>query len=426
MADAPAWVDGRTWYHVHALRAAGAPDVNADPWATEPTGRGLRALIGRLDHVADLGCSGLLLTPIATSSSHGYDAVDATRVDPRLGDDSDFDALVHACHERDLKLVLDGVLNHVGRAFPHFVDVLERGAASEAAGWFRIDFEADGEDGFGYRDFEGHRELVALNHRSADVLTWAVDVTTSWLDRGADGWRFDVAYAIPPSFLEELAQRVRRSHPSAFLFGEMIHGDYAGFVAASGLHGVTQYELHKACWSACNDRNLWELAWSLRRHAEMAASFVPVTFTGNHDVTRLATRLSDPAHLELVLAVLFTVPGTPCVYYGDEWAAAGTKVDGAGGDDAIRPRFDDLVADGFVEGRYRRWIAFRRDRPWLTRATLDLGPVVDDRLPYVVRAGTKAIAVSLDLDPGRGDPPWPTGDGWAAVDGLRGVWERGG
>ena len=395
----PSWVEGRTWYHVHALRATGAADVNPDPTATVPTGDGLRRLLPILDHLVELGCAGLLLTPIAASSTHGYDTVDPLRVDPRLGDDADFDVLVAACHERDVRLVLDGVLNHVGRAFGPFEDVRAHGRASAYADWFRLDFDADGPDGFGYRDFEGHRELVALNHRSAAVLHWATDVTRHWLGRGADGWRFDVAYAIPPAFFAELTSRVRREHPEAFLFGEMIHGDYAGFVAASGLHGVTQYELHKACWSGCNDRNLFELAWALGRHADMAASFVPVTFGGNHDVTRLASKLDDRSHLEVVLAVLSTVPGSPCVYYGDEGGAEGVKVDGPGGDDAIRPRFDDLTRDPAIEERYRHWIAFRRERPWLTTAALEVGDVANERLSYSLRdrGSNRTMTVELEL-----------------------------
>ena len=427
--DLPAWVDGRTWYHLHALRASGVPDVGADPLGP-PSGRGLRRLVDHLDHVAGLGCGGVLLTPVTASSTHGYDTVDARRLDPRLGTDDDFAGLVRACRERDLRLVLDGVLNHVGRAFPPFEDVATNLRASPWAGWFRIDFDADGPDGFAYRDFEGHRELVALDHRSPEVLEWATAACAHWLERGADGWRFDVAYAIPPAFLAALGENLHRRFPDALLFGEMIHGDYAAFVAASGLHGVTQYELHKACWSACNDRNLFELAWSLQRHAEMAERFVPVTFGGNHDVTRLASRLVEPAHLDTVLAVLFTVPGTPCVYYGDEWGARGEKVDGPGGDDAVRPRLDDLVhqRDVGLEDRHRWWIAFRRDRPWLTRATLEVGAVANEQLSFVVRdrGSDRAVAVGLALS---GEPPSPTpadDDRWRAVPDRPGLWERGG
>jgi cyclomaltodextrinase len=409
------------------LRATGAPDTAHPDGGVRPDddeGHALRRLLPWLDHVAGLGCGGLLLTPIASSSTHGYDTIDPFVVDPRLGDDADFDALVVACRERDLRLLLDGVLNHVGRAFPRFADVVADGRSSPSVDWFRLDFERDDGDGFAYRTFEGHRDLVALNHRSAEVLDWAVRVCNHWLDRGADGWRLDVAYAIPRPFLADLARLVRERHPDAFVFGEMIHGDYAGFVAESGLDSVTQYELHKALWSSCNDANAFELAWALQRHAQMCERFVPVTFAGNHDVTRIGTRLDDPRRdVGTVLTAVWTVPGTPCLYYGDEWGARGTKRDGPGGDDEIRPRLDDLVRDDEVEALHRRLVAFRKERPWLTDASLVVGGVENRRLSYAVRGeGGAAVHVALGFG-GEAVDGGPSGGGWQPVEGLPGVWE---
>ena len=350
------WIEGRTIYHLHALGAAG--------------GRGLAQLTTWLDHIASLGCGAVLLTPIHHSSNHGYDTVDPFRVDPRLGDDAAFDRFVERCRELDLRVVLDGVFNHVGREFPQ-TQLLSGGT------------------------WEGHDELPTLDHENPDVLDWADAVATHWLDRGANGWRFDVGYAIPRQFLSALAARIRDRHPGAFLFGEIIHGDYAG-LAGTGLDAVTQYELFKATWSACNDANMWELAWALGRHAEYASRFGVVTFLGNHDVTRIASNLHDPAHLEIALAVLFTVPGVPCVYYGDEFGWTGEKENRAGGDDAIRqPLPDQPVGHPFVD-QHRRWIAFRKDRPWLTGAPLEVVTKTNTTLEYTVGG----LRVRLDLQRG--------------------------
>src|SRR6185503_11461197 len=166
MTPALEWLPGRVLYHMHGLAAAGVPAANPDVDATGPCGRGLRVLQRWLDHVAALGCGGVLLTPVFVSSTHGYDTVDPFRIDQRLGDDGDFAAFAEACHARDLALVLDGVFNHVGRDFGPFRDVLANGEASPFTGWFRLDFTRDDGDGFAYKTFEGHRELVALNHRS--------------------------------------------------------------------------------------------------------------------------------------------------------------------------------------------------------------------------------------------------------------------
>jgi cyclomaltodextrinase / maltogenic alpha-amylase / neopullulanase len=239
------WLPGRVLYHMHSFAAAGVPAANPDVDATGPCGRGLRVLQGWLDHVAALGCGGVLLTPVCVSATHGYDTVDPFRIDQRLGDDDDFAAFVEDCHARDLKVILDGVFNHVGRAFAPFRDVMARGASSPSADWFRLDFSRDDGDGFGYRNFEGHHELVALNHRSEAVLEWASAVARHWLARGTDGWRLDAAYGIPTRFLASLTGRIRQLHPEAFVFGEMIHGDYARFVTDSGLDAVTS--LAAAC-----------------------------------------------------------------------------------------------------------------------------------------------------------------------------------
>ena len=160
---------------------------------------------------------------------------------------------------------------------------------------------------------------------------------TYWLDRGAAGWRLDAAYAVPASFWSKVVPRVRESHPGAWFVGEMIHGDYAAYASDSGLDSVTQYELWKAIWSSLNDRNFFELAWALGRHNRVLDGVMPQTFTGNHDVTRLASQLTDERHFGHALAVLLTVGGIPGIYYGDEQAFRGIKEERAGGDDEIRP-----------------------------------------------------------------------------------------
>lgn len=374
MVELPAWVPGTTLYQLHSLGASGAPTDNPDVDAREQSGRGLQVLERWLDHVAALGCGGVLLTPVFVSSTHGYDTVDPFRIDQRLGDDRDFDRFVGACHDRGLRLVLDGVLNHVGRQFGPFRDVLAHQQGAAHAGWFRLDFGRDDGDGFGYKTFEGHRELVALDHRSDAVLEWAISLANRWLDRGADGWRFDAAYAIPPAFLAQVASAVRSHHPEALLFGEVIHGDYRGFVESSGLHSVTQYELHKAIWSSLNDGNLFELAWALKRHRELLGLFAPITFVGNHDVTRIASQLTDARHVALAIAVLFAVPGVPCVYYGDELGWTGVKEHRAGGDAAIRTALPaDPPAWSAIAELHQRLIQMRQGRPWLTTADVEIG-----------------------------------------------------
>jgi cyclomaltodextrinase / maltogenic alpha-amylase / neopullulanase len=294
----------------------------------------------------------LLLGPVFASETHGYDTVDHFRIDPRLGDEADFDRLVAAAKNRGLRIALDGVFNHVARSFD---------APPE---WFRR------RDDGSLDTFEGHEHLVALDHSQPAVAQHVKDVLSHWLGRGVDAWRLDVAYAVPPEFWRAVLPRAE--YPEAWFFGEVIHGDYAGYVAESGLDSVTQYELWKAIWSSLNDGNFFELAYALGRHDELLDTFVPQTFVGNHDVTRIATRLDDERHLGHALAILFAVGGVPSIYAGDEQAFRGLKEDRAGGDDAIRPEFPDtpaeLAAFGLPTYRlHQRLIGVRRRNAWLTR-----------------------------------------------------------
>ena len=232
--------------------------------AGEPVRHRLPQLAGWLDYAVELGCSGLLLGPIFAAETHGYDTIDHFTVDPRLGDQADFDHLVAEAGRRGLRIVLDGVFNHVGRSFPTFQAALADGPGSPAARWFRRDKESGD-----YETFEGHHQLVALDHEEPEVLGYVVRAMTHWLDRGAAGWRLDAAYAVPPAFWAKALPRVRAAHPDAWFVGEVIHGDYAAYATASGLDSVTQYELWKAIWSSLNDGNFFELAWALDRHNEI-------------------------------------------------------------------------------------------------------------------------------------------------------------
>nr|BFE80639.1 hypothetical protein GCM10020093_032400 [Planobispora longispora] len=171
------------------------------------------------------------------------------------------------------------------------------------------------------------------------MLDHVVRVMDHWLGRGASGWRLDAAYAVPPDFWRRALERVRPRHPDAWFAGEVLHGDYAAYVGESGLDSVTQYELWKAIWSSLNDGNFYELAWALERHNGFLKTFAPLTFTGNHDVTRLASRLADARHLGHALAVLFTVGGVPSVYSGDEQGFHGVKEERAAGTTRSARRF---------------------------------------------------------------------------------------
>lgn len=415
----PGWIETALWWHVYPLGFVGAEPA-LDPGM--PPAHRLRRLEAWLDYAADLGATGLMLGPVFAASTHGYDTIDHFSIDPRLGDEADFDSLVAAAKARGLRILLDGVFNHVGRGFPAFRQALADGEGSAAARWFRLSWTRGPGVEPDYACFEGHRQLVTLNHALPELADHVVAVMNHWLGRGVDGWRLDAAYAVPRPFWAKVLPRVRAAYPDAYIFGEVIHGDYSSIVAETGMDSVTQYELWKAIWSALNDRNLFELAHALERHDRFLDRFVPVTFVGNHDVTRIASRLSDPRHLPHALAVLFTVGGTPVLYAGDEQGFAGVKEERAGGDDAIRPEFpatpEALPSEGWpVHALHRALAALRRARPWLHRARARTTHLSNCQMVLALRADGQALTLALNIDDASAALPAPQAIGVEAGDG---------
>ena len=318
----PGWVEHAIWWQVPTLGFVGAEPVALPAGA--PVRHRLGHLVDWLDHLVALGASGLLLGPVFASSSHGYDTTDYLRSTRVSGTTPTSTTSSASARTRRPGAPRRGVQPRRVRA-PH----VPRRAGRRAAARRRSGSTSSGPttahprpDGPGLRHFEGHRTLVTLNHASPAVRDHVVDVMCHWLDRGADGWRLDAAYAVPPDFWAAVLPRVRERHPDAYVVGEVIHGDYPSIVAEGGLDSVTEYELWKAVWSSLNDGNFHELAWTLGRHDALLDTFVPLTFVGNHDVTRIASRLDDARHLPHALATLLTVAGTPSLYYGDEYGAA--------------------------------------------------------------------------------------------------------
>ncbi|MGV0836448.1 alpha-amylase family glycosyl hydrolase [Mycolicibacterium thermoresistibile] len=408
--SSPGWVPHAIWWQIYPLGFVGAhpwPDSASPP--PGPEQHRLRRVIDWLDHAVELGASGLALGPVFAARSHGYDTTDHYRIDPRLGDDGDFDELIEQAHRRGLRVLLDGVFHHVGTDFGRYRDALR--GAGDAAAWFR-------RHGDRFETFEGHDDLIALDHDNPEVIAYTVDVLTHWLRRGADGWRLDAAYAVPDRFWARVLPDVRRSHPDAWFVGEVIHGDYTGIVQAAAFDSVTQYELWKAIWSSLNDANFYELDWALQRHNGFLATFPPMTFIGNHDVTRIASRLDNRRHVEHAVVLLLTIGGIPSIYAGDEAGYLGVKEERFGGDDAVRPEFgtapmaaDDDAVD--LVRLHQHLIGVRRRHPWLHAATTSALRLTNTHYVYETRYGDDALVVALNVD----DAPLPvplSELGWAS------------
>ena len=298
-----------------------------------------------IPHIQKLGANAVYFSPLFESDTHGYNTRDYTKIDTRLGTNADFKEVCDNLHAAGIKVVLDGVFNHVGRGFWAFQDVLEKQWDSPYKDWFHISFDGNSNynDGLWYEGWEGNYDLVKLNLHNEDVIAHLFSCIKGWIDEfDIDGLRLDVAYCLDHDFIRRLRAYCDTLKPDFFLVGEVVHGDYNQIMNDTMLHSVTNYECYKGLYSSFNSMNMFEINHSLLRQ------FGPdnwtlykgkhlLSFVDNHDVTRVASILSNEAHLPLIYAMQFGMPGIPCVYYGSEWGAKARKEDG---DPALRACFD--------------------------------------------------------------------------------------
>lgn len=296
------------------------------------------------DHITSLCVNAVYLAPVFESEDHGYDTIDYYQVDHRLGDNNTLINLVNHYHERGMKVVLDAVFNHTGRGFFAFQDILEKREKSRYIDWYKdVNFANNNgyNDGFSYQGWEGCDNLVLLNTENEEVVRYLVDVALFWVKTfHIDGLRFDCAYSLPKSFLHTISQALKSYDPDIFLLGEVVHGTYKAYVGEGMLDSVTDYELHQSLFHSHNSKNYFELAHTIERQFNSTDSVGAklYNFVDNHDVDRLASKISDKRDLFLVYALMYFLPGIPSLYYGDEWGAQGKKINGD--DSALRPYFD--------------------------------------------------------------------------------------
>ncbi len=333
------WADESVFYQFYPLGFCGAPQFNDG------------ITVNRIEKVKEwipqlkrLGINAVYFSPIFESDEHGYDTRDYYKLDCRLGSNSDFAEVSKALHENGIRVVLDGVFNHVGRGFWAFADVMKNGWNSRYKDWF---FLRDGQspygDPFWYEGWEGCFNLVKLNLRNPEVTDHLLHAVESWVRvYDIDGLRLDVAYCLDQDFLCTLRSFCNGLKQDFWLCGEMLHGDYNRLMNDRMLHSVTNYECYKGLYSAFNSYNLFEIVHSLMRQfgPEQWTLYKGkhlLGFVDNHDVTRVASILQNPNHLPLIYGLLFGMPAIPCVYYGSEWGMKGEKQQG---DWSLRPALE--------------------------------------------------------------------------------------
>ncbi len=451
----PAWVTDAIFYQIFPDRFARSEKVpklaRLEPWEAPPTRHGykggdLLGVVEHLDWLGDLGVNALYLNPIFQSASnHRYHAYDYFRVDPMLGGDEAFGSLIAAAHERGIRVVLDGVFNHTGRGFFPFHDVLENGADSPYVDWFTIYGTPvnayDLSRPPGYEAWWRLHALPKLNTANPAVREYLMGVAEHWIRRGVDGWRLDVPEEITtPGFWEEFRSRVRAVNPDAYLVGEIWHLAPQWTAAGDRFDGVMNYSLTEAVLRFAagphiDPQVVAPVNLSLRPPLDgpgyrdaidrqlaaypAEAQWGNLNLIGSHDTARVLSMVGEDADsVVLAAALLFTFPGAPCIFYGDEIGLTGHHDPGA------RVAFPWDRPESWnhrLLEAFRELTALRRARAALRRGAYRhlqaQGPVYalardldDEHLVVVVNAGHQSAVLEVPMAGEGGERLWGRGE----------------
>ncbi len=455
--ETPEWVRDAVFYQIFPDRFARSERVckpsNLEPWDSPPTVHGFKGgdllgIVERLDYLEDLGVTALLLNPIFESTAnHRYHTHDYYAVDPILGGDRAFRALLNEAHRRGMRVVLDGVFNHASRSFFQFSHIAENGPASPYVDWFIVNSHPlrpyhapKGEHG--YVAWWNMPALPKLNVATPAVREFLWDAARHWIEVGADGWRLDVPADIDDDgFWREFRRRVKAANPEAYIVGEIWH-DAQRWLQGDQFDAVMNYKLTRACLGFFAGANLMRAEaaqcgydWIEPLHAQSFAAEVqrlldlyarPFTevqlnLLGSHDTPRFKTLAhGDNSAYRLALLFLTTMPGAPCIYYGDEIGLLGKR------DPDCRAAFpwNEELWDRDLRAFVQKCIALRKNHAALRRGSfkwLFVGKQVlvhgrrfeDQTMVVVLNNGSAGVTLNV-----------PVGETLAEGEVLQDVWGR--
>lgn len=394
--ERPDWVQDAIFYQIFLDRFHNGNPANDLPdtqiWGGSPTcensfGGDLSGVCQRLPYLADLGVNALYLTPIfAAGTNHRYDTHDYLRVDPALGDVETLRDVVAEAHRLGIRVILDGVFNHCGDGFWAFRDVVERGAESPYLDWFFIRSFPVRQDPPTYQTCGGAAYLPKLNTDHPEVRRYLLEVATYWIEQAdIDGWRLDVPWKVPVEFWKEFGTEVRKAKSDAYIVGE-IWRDARPWLDV--WDGATNYRLRDHVLDFCVRDHMdaedfaFECGELLCHHGGAAPWMLNVL--GSHDTPRLLTLCDgDVRRAVLAMTALFTLPGAPMLYYGDE-----VGVEGANDPDCRRcMEWDEAQWSEPVATACRQLVRLRRELPALRRGSWE---------PLLLFNGVCAYRRSLD------------------------------
>ena len=401
------WAYEGIFYQIYPIGFCGAPTANDGKTVSR-----ILKLKEWSGYLESLGVSSILLNPIFESDNHGYDTRDYKKIDCRLGTNEDFADVCKDLHAHNVRVVLDGVFNHVGRGFWAFKDVQEKKWDSPYKDWFCINFDGDScyNDGFWYEGWEGHFELVKLNLANPAVVDYLLECVKGWIDEfDIDGLRLDVAYCLDHNFMKRLRSYCQELKPDFALIGEVLFGDYNQIVNDEMLHSCTNYECYKGIYSSFNSMNMFEIAHSLNRQYGPEQWCIYrgkhlMSFVDNHDVTRIASILTNKNHLPLTYGLLLGMPGVPCIYYGSEWGEEGVKA--PNNDYALRPCFEEPKPNELTE-QIKKMIHVRTESNALCHGSYRNIVLTNHQLIFERKTDDERILVAINAS----DAPFTASNG---------------
>ncbi len=337
---APDWTASAVWYQIFPDRFAnGDPSNDPEgtlPWDSEKAtpvnlfGGDLQGVIDHLDHLEELGINAIYFTPIFEAlSNHKYDTINYGKIDPQFGDEETFRKLVDAAHDRGIKVMLDAVFNHSGFYFPPFQDVLKKGEASVYKDWFHIKEFPVTVDPPNYETFAYTKDMPKLNTANQEVKEYLLDTAAYWIESfDIDGWRLDVANEVDHPFWRAFRERVKQIKPELYILGEVWH-DALPWLRGDQFDAVMNYRLTDAALAFFAENKITSEGFA-NKLTQLTASYQqPVhqaafNLLGSHDTPRVLTQCGGNSHkVRLLYAFQMTMPGSPCVYYGDEIGMSG-------------------------------------------------------------------------------------------------------
>lgn len=333
------WIEKTNIYHIYPLGFCGCEKFHSEAKELEK-GRILK-VIEWIPHLKKMHFNAVYFGPLFESFEHGYDTTDYYTVDKRLGTNAEFKQVCDELHKNGIRVILDGVFNHVGRDHAAFKDLQQNGQGSRYKDWFAgVNFGGRSPygDNFSYEGWNAHYNLVKLNLYNNEVVEHLFGAVKMWIEEwGIDGIRFDAADCLADDFIKRIHRFTRDLRPDFWLMGEIIHGQYNRWANGEMFDCVTNYQCYKGIYSSHNDRNYFEIAHSIEYQNGQYGNLYMYNFLDNHDVARLISVLKNPEHAECCYTMMYGMYGVPSVYYGSEFGIYGAKGQGADADLPLRP-----------------------------------------------------------------------------------------